>query len=349
MNLRSKILLFLVIPILAGTFLYLIQRILLPFILAIVFSYFLAPLVYKLQNYKLSRTISTIIVFTVLGGIIGLLTFTIMPIIYKQMTLLLTKAYSNKHYIDDFSAKVLIWLDHLDPEYTARIKEIISNFSHELLNFFSRILSQMLTSGMVAINVFFIIFVTPVLMFYLLMDWENFVDSTRKLLPKKLYKTLKPIFSEIDTTLSGYVRGQISVCLIMGLFYGIGLSIVGLDSGLALGFIAGFLTFIPYIGITFSLLLSILIAALQSFNLLNIIFVISVFVLGQIIEGNFITPNLVGKRIKIHPVWLIFALLAGGNLFGIFGVIVAIPLTAILGVIIRFAITRYKNSEIYNH
>lgn len=197
-------------------------------------------------------------------------------------------------------------------------------------------------------NVVMLLVLVPVITFYLLMDWDRMVAEVDKLLPRDHAPVIRRLASDIDRTLASFIRGQGTVCLILGTFYAVGLMLVGLKFGLVAGALAGALTFIPYVGAIVGGLLSIGLALFQFWGEWQwIIAVAAIFAVGQFVEGNILTPNLVGSSVGLHPVWLIFALSAFGTLFGFVGMLVAVPVAAALGVIARFAIERYHDSRLY--
>jgi predicted PurR-regulated permease PerM len=186
-----------------------------------------------------------------------------------------------------------------------------------------------------------------VVTFYLLRDWDRMVARIYTLVPRDLLPTVQRLASEVDAVLAGVIRGQGMVCLFLAIFYATGLSLTGLRYGVIIGLLTGLFSFIPYIGMAIGLCVGLAVAAFQFQNWVMIAIVAAVFGAGQFIEGNFVTPRLVGSRIGIHPVWLIFAVLAGAALFGFVGALLAVPVAAVIGVLIRFALEQYRSSELY--
>jgi predicted PurR-regulated permease PerM len=181
----------------------------------------------------------------------------------------------------------------------------------------------------------------------MLRDWNAFTKKVDSLLPKAYKKEIRTQAKEIDKIISSFIRGQLSVCVLLGTFYGIGLSFVGLELGLLVGFIAGIISFIPYVGSIVGFITAMAIAFAQFSDWMPIAQVVGVFAVGQFLEGNFLTPKLVGDSIGLHPVWVMFALLAGGVLLGFLGLMIAVPMAAVIGVLTRFAISKYKQSSLY--
>ena len=191
---------------------------------------------------------------------------------------------------------------------------------------------------MASVNLISLLLITPVVAFYMLRDWDKFIAKVRSLLPRKSKKSIEQQAREIDRTLAGFIRGQLSVCVILGSFYAVGLHLAGLALGLLVGFLVGTIS---------GFIISMALAFAQFDSLMPIISVAAVFMVGQFLEGNFLTPKLVGDNVGLHPVWVMFALLAGGVLLGFLGLMIAVPVAAIIGVLIRHAIMNYKKSSLY--
>jgi len=190
--------------------------------------------------------------------------------------------------------------------------------------------------------------ITPVVAFYILIDWDKLLSSVDSLIPPAHRDTVHGILHDIDRALAGFLRGQSIVCLILGLWYGIGLSLIGLNFGFLIGFSAGMLSFVPYVGSMLALVLSVIIAIVQGWPSWSMtLLALAVVGSGQFLEGNVLSPKLVGESVGLHPVWLMFALLAFGSMFGFVGLLIAVPVAAALGVLVRFALAQYRNSEFF--
>ena len=222
----------------------------------------------------------------------------------------------------------------LEPE---KIREAIRGNMDNTMKVAAGILRKVVSGGFALVNIISLLLITPVVAFYMLRDWDAFVAKVDDLLPKHSKKSIEKQAKEIDGILSSFIRGQLSVCLLLGLFYAIGLYIVGLDLGVLVGFVGSISGFIVSLCIAFA----------QFDTWMPIAQVVGVFMVGQFIEGNFLTPNLVGDSVGLHPVWIMFALLAGGVLLGFLGLMIAVPVAAIIGVLVRHAIINYKESSLY--
>jgi predicted PurR-regulated permease PerM len=229
----------------------------------------------------------------------------------------------------------------------SELQNAIKNQAGTLIKWIGQTLGTLLSGGLFLANLLSLIFITPVVTFYLLRDWDNLIAEIDNLLPRKYAPVIREQAKLIDAVLSGFMRGQASVCLLLGIFYAVGLTLVGLDFGLMVGMVAGVLSFIPYVGTIVGFIVGIGLAFVQFSDWISIALVAGVFVVGQGIEGNFLTPRLVGTRVGLHPVMVIFALLAGGALFGFLGILLAVPVAAVVGVLTRFAIKKYAASRYY--
>jgi predicted PurR-regulated permease PerM len=201
---------------------------------------------------------------------------------------------------------------------------------------------------MALVNILSLLVVTPIVAFYLLADWDLLVAKVDGWLPRDHAGTVREIFSDINAALAGFIRGQGTVCLLLGLFYALALTIAGLKFGLVIGLVAGLLSFIPYVGALVGGLVAIGVGLVQFWpDATNILIIVGIFAVGQFIEGNFLSPKLVGSSIGLHPVWLMFALFAFGYVFGFVGLLLAVPMAAAAGVLVRFALKQYLNSKLY--
>ncbi|MEQ1704342.1 MAG: AI-2E family transporter [Rickettsiales bacterium] len=347
---NSKIWLFwLTVGIVFFVFIYLIRGILLPFVLGALIAYFLDPAADKLEKYKVSRSLATAIITLSFFAILTLVSLLIIPTVFSQLSDLL-KDFPT-YFVDmetKYEEKISGWIGTLPADYVESIKTAANNFSGIMLKFVGDMAGGLFQSGMAIINILSLILITPVIAFYLLRDWDVITAQFHSLLPRKHEQTIREQMAIIDATLAGFIRGQINVCLFLGVFYAIGLSVVGLKFGILIGMLTGILAIIPYAGLLFSMAIGLTVAFFQFGTWEGMLPVLIVFVVGQVIEGNFITPKLVGEKVGLHPAWIIFGLLAGTALFGFVGVLIAIPVTAVIGVLIRFTLSRYLSSRYYN-
>ncbi|SDO95649.1 Predicted PurR-regulated permease PerM [Phyllobacterium sp. OV277] len=330
-------------------FLYIFSSILLPFVAGLVLAYFLDPVADRLERLGMSRLVATIVILILFVVTFALLLMILVPILASQMT--------------DFIARL--------PSYVARLQELIANRDSQWLKdfigvdasvirnsldsllqqgagFLSTLLQSIWSSGKTLIDVAALFVVTPVVAFYMLLDWDRMVQSIDNLTPRDHVQTVRDIANDMNKAIAGFVRGQGTVCLLLGMIYAVGLTIVGLNFGLLIGLFAGLISFIPYVGSLVGLVLAIGVALVQFWpDYFYVGAVAVVFFIGQFFEGNILQPKLVGSSVGLHPVWLMFALFAFGSLLGFTGMLIAVPTAAAMGVLVRFIISRYRQSPLY--
>ncbi len=347
---KQKILFWILIAILFCVFLYLIRSILLPFVIGMLVAYFLDPAADKLEKWGASRTLATVIITVIFFVMLATAIVLMSPLLYEQVMSFVSHVPEIYTY---FKTKFAPYIDDvinlIGDEQIKQGNGLVEKTSSYILQFGSSIVANVWQSGVAVVNILSLIFITPVVTFYLLRDWDRITAKIDGLLPRKTRKTIREQIKLIDRAIAGFVRGQTNVCVIMGIFYAIGLMSVGLKFGLVIGLMTGILTFIPYAGFFAGFATAIAVASFQYSNWVDISLVAAVMMLGQVIESNFITPKLVGDKVGLHPLWLIFGMLAGAALLGVVGVFIAVPVTAIIGVLIRFSISRYKTSAYYKN
>lgn len=328
--------------------LVLLKGILLPFVAGMAIAYLLDPVCDRLEAMGASRTLATTIVTAVFAITVVLLLLLIVPLMVQQaveflgsLPDLLAQAYRR---IEPYYMQLQQSLDLPAP---AELTEIARTRFGSALTWLANILQNLVGQGLAFANLLSLIFITPVVTFYLLRDWDKLIAKIDELLPRDHAGVIRTQARLVDQTLAGFARGQSMVCLILALFYSISLMIIGLPFGIIIGLIAGLLTFIPYVGSLTGFVVSVAVAFGHYDDWWMVAIVAIIFILGQMVEGNFLTPKLVGDRVGLHPVWVIFALLAGGALFGFVGLLLAVPLAAVIGVLVRFSIAQYHASRLY--
>ncbi|MDP9196911.1 MAG: AI-2E family transporter [Pseudomonadota bacterium] len=328
--------------------LWLTSKVLLPFVAGFALAYMLDPLVDRVVGLRLSRGWATAAVLMIFVIIVALIILLIAPVLAEQTVSLI---HAIPGYIDHVREHILPQIQHyirqLSPRDADQLKQAASNFTGTAVSWATVVAGTVVSGGLALVDIAGLLFITPVVAFYLLRDWDLIVARIDEWLPRPLVPVIREEARQINVTLSGFIRGQAAVCLILGLFYGIALSLAGLQFGLAIGLIVGLLSFMPYVGSLVGFVASTGVALFQFDDWVRVLIVVGIFFLGQAIEGNFLTPRLVGGKVGLHPVWVIFALLAGGSLFGFLGVLLAVPVAAVIGVLVRFALRRYLNSSYY--
>jgi len=329
--------------------LWLFRGILLPFIAGMILAYLLNPLVNLLQKWKFNRSWATaVVLFVVVALLIGVLLL-IMPLVISQAIGLVQRLPGYTSELQELANQwVPAFNEWLGMERAQQVERGIADLMTNILGFTAGLTGMLAQSGFSLIGTLGLAVITPVVAFYLLLDWEGMVRGVDNLLPVDHRDEIRGILTEIDNSMAGVIRGQGSVVLILSLYYATALSLTGLNFGLAIGLIAGFLSFVPYVGFITGFVLSIGIALVQFWPDWIMVFVVFlVYVIGQFIEGNILYPKLVGSSIGINPVWLMFSLFAFALMFGFVGVLLAVPLSAIAAVLTRFIIRKYKESTLY--
>jgi len=325
-----------------------------PFIIALVIAYLLDPVVERLSRCRIGRWTMPrgIASAMVLGFFIFTVVLAIMlalPLIQDQVAGLVQAipAYTLVAK-EKFTPRIAEFLTHLSPDDATRLREAAGNYAGSAVTWLAEIIQRMVKSGAAIANILSIVAITPIVAFYMMRDWQAITGRIDDLLPCQQADTIRGLLRQMDQSIAGFVRGQSLVCLFLGGFYALGLSVVGLNFGFVIGAIAGFLSFVPYVGTIFGIISSLCLAFFQFDTASQILPILGVFTIGQVLEGYVLTPKLVGESIGLNAVWVIFALMAGASLFGFVGLLVAVPVAAILAVLIRFFILRYKDSPLYD-
>jgi len=338
--------------------LWFLGDVILPFVLGGALAYCFDPVADRLERAGFSRVSSVAIITMIALLIFVLLILLVIPTLIEQTAALINTAPElfdrlRTGLLDRFPQ--LMDSDSTVSRQLAAIGETIQARGGELVN-------SVLTSALGLLNVLVLLIIVPVVAFYMLLDWDNMTAKVDDMLPRDHVETVRTLARDIDATLASFIRGQGTVCLILGTYYAVALMIAGLNFGLIVGFIAGLITFIPYVGALVGGILAIGLALFQFWgsvevvegetvsyvtNWLRIGLVAVIFMIGQFVEGNILTPKLVGGSVGLHPVWLLFALSVFGSLFGFVGMLVAVPIAAMIGVLARWGLDQYKQSLLY--
>lgn len=348
-GLRRQLMFWLAALIVFIFFLMMFRTILLPFIVGMALAYFLDPVADRLERLGLSRMWATVVILVTFIVVFVLSLMIIIPILASQLNEFIQHIPG---YITQLQTYITTsnaaWLPGWLSTQTDTIKENFSKYLSEGVGFLGTLLAQIWNSGKALVDIASLLVVTPVVAFYLLLDWDRMIAKVDGWIPRGHVATVREIAAELDSTIAGFVRGQGSLCLFLGIYYAVGLSLIGLNFGLLIGFLTGLLSFIPYVGSTVGLVLAAGVAVVQFWpDYVHLIIVVVFFFSGQFIEGNILQPKWVGKSVGLHPVWLMFALFAFGALFGFVGVLIAVPAAASVGVLVRFALSRYLESDLY--
>jgi predicted PurR-regulated permease PerM len=339
--------------------LWLFSGVLLPFAAAFGLGYLLNPVVDRLERLGFNRLGATLLIMACVVLILVSISILIVPVLWRQAASFIEAlpAYSVKleELISAEAARlsrdyggVLMERLGLGNKAGGDLASATNDLVAQAAQWAASFLKSLLTRGEALISLISLLVVTPVVVFYMLLDWHKMIATIDGFVPIRHRETARALAREIDTAMAGFLRGQSLVCLCLGAWYGIGLSLIGLNFGLLIGITAGILSFIPYVGSLTALVLSSTVAIVQDWPQWRLLAMsLGVVLVGQFLEGNILSPKLVGESVGLHPVWLIFALLAFGSLFGFTGLITAVPFAAAAGVILRFAVRRYRESNLY--
>ncbi|MGE0372437.1 MAG: AI-2E family transporter [Gammaproteobacteria bacterium] len=333
----------------AALLVYLLAPILTPFLLAALLAYLGNPLVGRLTARRLPRLAAVLLVFLLIFGALLLAPVVLFPLLERQVSVFIERW---PDYVDALQTRVVPWLrDSLgiaaQPFDLSQLKQALLDQWQQAGGIAARAVVAVTQSGLAIVQWLLNLFLIPVVTFYLLRDWDSLMLRLRGLLPRRIEPTVTLLARECDEVLATFLRGQLWVMLVLGLIYSVGLWLVGLDLAFLIGMGAGLVSFVPYLGPIVGFLAGGIAAAAQFHDLLHPLLVIGVFAVGQMLEGMVLTPWLVGDRVGLHPVAVIFAVMAGGQLFGFVGVLIALPAAAVIAVLLRYLHRRYLRSEAY--
>jgi predicted PurR-regulated permease PerM len=341
--------------------LWLFSGVLLPFAAAFALGYLLNPVVDRLERLGFNRLGATLLIMACFVLVFALISVLLGPVLWRQLvsftealpayTVKLETLISTEiaRLARDYGG-VLTEKFGLDNKGGGELASATNDLVSQAAQWAASFLKSLLTGGAALISLMSVLVVTPVVVVYMLLDWHKMIATIDGLVPLRHRETARALAREVDAALAGFLRGQSLVCLFLGAWYGIGLSLIGLNFGLLIGITAGILSFIPYVGSLTALVLSSTVAIVQDWPQRTLLtMALGVVLIGQFLEGNILSPKLVGDSVGLHPVWLIFALLAFGSLFGFTGLITAVPFAAAAGVILRFAVRRYRASNLYTN
>ncbi|MDB5395308.1 MAG: family transporter [Rhodospirillales bacterium] len=329
----------------------LLRGVLLPFVLGMALAYVSDPAADRLEKLGLPRWLATLLVLGLTVGLGILVLILVVPIIVNQIVQLAEQAPG---YLDFLRQRILPEVTQFvarfgGPHDAADFQKTAGAYVGSVSSWIFGMLGHVWSSGLVIADLGAVMLLTPLVAFYFLRDWDVMIATLDSWMPLRHRSTLRTLAREIDGILAGFIRGQATVCVIFAIYYSIALSLAGLEFGIIIGIAAGMLTFIPYLGAATGLVASVTVAFIQFDDHTRVAIVAGVYIIGHLIEGNLVTPMLVGGQVKLHPVWIIFSLMAGGALFGFTGVLLAVPVAAVVGVLVRFALRQYLNSNFYDN
>ncbi|TAE83515.1 MAG: AI-2E family transporter [Alphaproteobacteria bacterium] len=346
---NSTIIFWILITCLVGYFIDLISPVLLPFVLGLGVAYVLDPFTDRLERLGLSRTVATAVICGIFALAVVVLFLIVVPLVVDQVRGLIEEF---PYYLEVARSEVAPYLKQWGVKSHMYSKKALQDFLTEQAggagqDMVLNVARGVLRSGLVLVNIAALFVITPVVSFYLLRDWDVMVARIDTLLPRPYAPIIREQLAIVDRTLAAFVRGQINVIIVLVLYYSVALTIAGLPNSLLVALVAGCMVVIPYVGtiVSGSLALGLAYVQIDQPNLLFI--VLGIFIIGQMFEGYFLTPKLIGTSVGLNPIWIIFGMMAGGAIMGFVGILIAVPLTAVMGVVIRFAVAEYLKSRYY--
>ena len=344
----------------AAASLYLFSGVLMPFVAGIALGYLLDPLANRLERMGVNRLGAALIILFGFVALLAVLLLVFVPIFGRQLTAFVSSlpqlvaklqalaSSSGDRLTDSWLGGLLNKLGLGVGTGTSDLQSTLQDSLGQAAGWALTFMKSIVSGGAALISIFSLLVVTPVVAFYILVDWKRMIATLDGLVPLRHREEARYLARDIDRALAGFLRGQSLVCLFLGIWYAVGLSLVGLNFGFLIGITAGILSFIPYVGSLTALVLATIVALVQGWpDWKLLVFSLAVVISGQFLEGNILSPKLVGASVGLHPVWLMFALLAFGSLFGFTGLIMAVPVAAAIGVLLRFAVRRYRTSPLY--
>lgn len=349
MSLRNQITIWLIL--LAATILglWVFRGILLPFILGMALAYLLDPVADQLERWHFSRMWASIVILAIAITIFLTAFLLVVPLALQQALGLALKLPGYINQLQKLAnERVPEIFSSLGEAQVVQFQNTLADLLNQGIGIVGGLLAQVMQSGLTLINALGVLIVTPVVAFYLLLDWDRLSKSFDELLPREYRAEIRGILGEIDQAMSGVIRGQGTIMVVLSLYYGVTLSFAGLNFGIAIGLTTGLLSFVPYVGFLTGFVLSMGVGIVQFWpDGMMIAVILVIFIIGQFLEANVLYPNFVGSSIGVHPVWLMFALFAFGLIFGLIGIVLAVPMIAMTGVLVRYAVRKYKASVLY--
>ncbi len=332
-------------------FMYIFRSIMLPFVAGMVLAYFLDPVADWFEARGFSRLWATLTILIIFVALFALALFIIVPVIAQQLVDLVRDLPGYAAALQEWAASGnRAWVERLIGERIENLNQSIGQLLSQGAEWLGALVTSIWQGGQALLDIASLFVITPVVAFYMLLDWDRMIARIDQWLPRDHVKTVRYIARDIDAAIAGFIRGQGTLCLVLALFYAIALVLVGLNFGLLIGLTTGLISFIPYVGAIIGFILSVGVAIVQYWGIgdwQSLGLVAGIFMFGQFLEGNILQPRLVGSNIGLHPVALIFSLFAFGYLFGFVGLLIAVPTAAAIAVLVRFALQRYLDSHLY--
>jgi len=327
---------------------YWVSAIIAPFVISIILAYLLQPAINSFsERLLIPRGLATFLVFSLFISVFILILVLVLPVIYDQSSIFIAKIPNYKRNFDSLVAILVDKISHLDPEITNKVSEALRSFANNLFATISSFANHLWVYTVATFNFFVLIALVPIILYYFLKDWPKMMEAIESVLPIKEKGKVREIVCSINDLLSAYIRGQLNICLIVSTYYFICFWLVGVDLALLLALVSGFLIIIPFIGTLVSFLLVSITCYFTFGASSEMLYISAIFIVGNIVEGYILSPRIIGNRIGLHPVWIMFAVFAGASLFGFVGVLFAIPMAGIIRLLIGHLIIYYKTSKFY--
>jgi predicted PurR-regulated permease PerM len=346
---RNQIIFWAVTLALIFLFVWIFKGILLPFVLGMIIAYLLDPAVKAMRRRNIPRWAAALLILGAFGLVMIVLILLLLPVAYKEVMQLVE---TMPHYIDRATQMVHDSSNWLQKRFRGsdftNIQDALQNNISTAMQAGGGLVLTLATGGWALINIIYTAVLTPIIAFLMMNDWPRMKRWLDDMVPRGSHETVGELWHEIDAKLSGFIRGQLTVCFLLGMSYAIALTIAGLNFGFLIGLMIGVMTIIPLVGSTTGLLIALTVGWFQTNELSYLAIIGGIFFMGQFVEGNILTPRVMGKSVGMHSLWVLFALMAGGALFGIVGMLMAVPVTAVVGVLMGYTIRRYKQSAFYN-
>ena len=349
MSLQNQLRIWLVILAITILGLWVFRGILLPFVLGMALAYLLDPVADRLERFKFSRMWASIFILAIVIALVGTAFLLVVPLALQQAFGLAMRLPGYVNQLQELAnERVPELFPALAEERVVQFQNALAEVLNQGIGIVGGLLAQVMQSGLTLINALGVLIVTPVVAFYMLLDWDRVSETFDGLLPRKYVGDIRAVMESIDKSMSGVIRGQATVMISLSIYYGVALTVSGLNFGIAIGLTTGLLSFVPYVGFLTGFVLSMGVAIVQYWpDGMMIAVIFGIFAVGQFFEANILYPKFVGNSIGVHPVWLMFALFAFALIFGLIGIVLAVPMIAISGVLVRFAIGKYKSSVLY--
>lgn len=349
MTTRMQLIFWLICLAVISLFILAFRNVLAPFVIGITIAYLLNPLVLRIEEFGANRIIATI---AILASFFLLLTGMLVLIVPPLINELAQLAESLPGYLQTLGERLQPYMSMIEEEVDSgnleqNVREMLQSNIGNAFSFSSSLLASILSGGRALVDFLSLLLITPLVAFFMMQEWPQITGKIDELIPRNNYDEINDLLGQIDKKISGFVRGQLMVALSLGLIYAVALTIADLEFGFLIGLTAGLLSIVPLFGSIVGLVVSVVVAWFQSTDITFTLSIAAIFLAGQVLEGNFITPKLLGGSVGLHPMWILFSIMAGASLFGIVGMMIAVPIAATIGVLLGFAIEQYRQSDYY--